>query len=350
MAAVSNLTEPDEMLASPTIRCLLEAIPAALYITDNDGRIRIYNDTAAELWGRRPAPGEYWCGSWKILNDDGSEMPLDRCPMAMTVRSGEPTVGFEITVERPDGRTARVAPHPWPLLDEHGKRVGSINMLVDVTKPREVEFALLAAELERHELRQQVALQQQITRALADTSSLQAQGSESLVLACELAGAQLGCLWLLGGRSSLHLIGSHAADPKACQEYVQYCTTGNLRINEAVISTVVRSRKPVWIEDTGADPSIERLAQARACGLSSVVVYPIVLREGLPIRAAFELYFSEPRAYDELLLTTLGDFALKLGGLIERLDNEAMWAESERRLALPADEATAAVPVQVRSA
>src|SRR5476651_2391823 len=38
-------------------RELLDALPAAVYTTDAEGRITYYNETAAELWGHRPALG-----------------------------------------------------------------------------------------------------------------------------------------------------------------------------------------------------------------------------------------------------------------------------------------------------
>ena len=41
---------------------LLQAMPVAVYTTDEAGRITFYNDAAARLWGRRPVLGEdRWC-------------------------------------------------------------------------------------------------------------------------------------------------------------------------------------------------------------------------------------------------------------------------------------------------
>ena len=33
---------------------LLQALPAAIYVTDAAGRITFYNEAAAELWGQHP--------------------------------------------------------------------------------------------------------------------------------------------------------------------------------------------------------------------------------------------------------------------------------------------------------
>jgi PAS domain-containing protein len=38
-------------------RQAIETLPAAIYMTDAEGRITFYNESAAELWGRRPKLG-----------------------------------------------------------------------------------------------------------------------------------------------------------------------------------------------------------------------------------------------------------------------------------------------------
>lgn len=50
-------------------RDLLEALPAAIYTTDADGRITFFNQAAAHLAGRRPVLGqESWCVTWKLYS------------------------------------------------------------------------------------------------------------------------------------------------------------------------------------------------------------------------------------------------------------------------------------------
>ena len=57
------------------------ALPAAVYTTDERGRITLYNQAAVALWGRDPEVGkDLWCGSWKIYRPDGTPLPLDECP------------------------------------------------------------------------------------------------------------------------------------------------------------------------------------------------------------------------------------------------------------------------------
>ncbi len=121
---------------------LVHSLPAAVYTTDTEGRLLLYNEAAAVLWGRRPEIGkELWCGSYRIYRPDGTPLPLDRCPMAVTLREGRPVRGEEILVERPDGTRRNVLPYPDPIRDVTGKVTGAVNMLLDVTDSRGAEQA-----------------------------------------------------------------------------------------------------------------------------------------------------------------------------------------------------------------
>jgi PAS domain S-box-containing protein len=123
-------------------RNLLFALPAAVYTTDPEGRITLFNDQAAQLWGRRPDIGkDLWCGSWRIFRPDGTPLPHDQCPMAACLREGRSIQGEEIVVERPDGTRACVLPYPVPMRDASGKVVGAVNMLVDTTDHKRAEEA-----------------------------------------------------------------------------------------------------------------------------------------------------------------------------------------------------------------
>jgi PAS domain S-box-containing protein len=109
-------------------------LPAAIYATDAAGRITFYNEAAALLWGCRPEIGKSeWCGSWKLYWPDGTPLPHDECPMAVTLKTGRPVRGMEAVAERPDGTRVPFMPYPSPLYDAAGKLVGAVNMLVDLT-------------------------------------------------------------------------------------------------------------------------------------------------------------------------------------------------------------------------
>ncbi|HWH68132.1 MAG TPA: GAF domain-containing protein, partial [Candidatus Sulfotelmatobacter sp.] len=64
-------------------RQLVDLLPVAVYTTDMEGRITLFNRCAAQLWGRTPQfETDQWCGSFRMYRPDGSPLPLEQCPMA----------------------------------------------------------------------------------------------------------------------------------------------------------------------------------------------------------------------------------------------------------------------------
>jgi PAS domain S-box-containing protein len=121
------------------MRELLEALPAAVYTTDANGRINFFNKAAVELAGRTPQIGDEWCVTWKLYTPDGSYLPHDQCPMAVALKEDRPVRGAEAIAERPDGSRVPFIPYPTPLHDCSGKLVGAINMLVDISDRKKAE-------------------------------------------------------------------------------------------------------------------------------------------------------------------------------------------------------------------
>ena len=140
-----RVTERTEALrhSEARYRHLVQALPAALYTCDERGRITLYNQAAAALWGREPEIGrDLWCGSWKIYRPDDTPLPLDECPMAVTLREGRAIRGEEIVIERADGTRRHVLANPEPIRNAEGVVVGAINMLVDITEHKQAEQAV----------------------------------------------------------------------------------------------------------------------------------------------------------------------------------------------------------------
>jgi len=164
-------------------RELLEALPAAVYTTDAQGRITYYNDAAADLWGHRPPLGtSEWCGSWKLFWADGTPLPHDQCPMAIALKEDRPVRGMEAIAERPDGSRVSFIPYPTPLHDDAGRLVGAVNMLVDISerKRAEEQQALLVREL-HHRVRNTLATVQAIMGSTARSSDTIEEFKDALI-------------------------------------------------------------------------------------------------------------------------------------------------------------------------
>lgn len=151
------------------VRRVVDRSPVAIYWTDAEGRVMAFNAAAAGLWGREPRIGEdLWCGSYQLFHPDGRPMPLDTCPMAMALKSGEAVQGLEAIYERPDGRRGAFLAYPTLLHDEGGQLSGAVNMLVDISDRKEAE------------LRQKVLIDELNHRVKNTLASVQSLAAHSL--------------------------------------------------------------------------------------------------------------------------------------------------------------------------
>jgi len=132
---------------------MVDALPAAVYTTDVQGRLTHANPAAVALTGRKPEPVlvDPWSSSWKVYAADGTPLPNAESPMATALREDRPVRGIEAELERPDGTRVWVRPYPTPVHDAEGRLVGGINMLVDITESRQGEVALREADRRKNE-------------------------------------------------------------------------------------------------------------------------------------------------------------------------------------------------------
>jgi PAS domain S-box-containing protein len=118
----------------------LNALPAAIYMTDAAGRITYFNEAAVALWGLRPKLNvDLWCGSWRLFWPDGTPMPHDACPMAIALKERRAVRGGQAIAERPDGSRVPFMAFPTPLHDASGAFVGAVNMLIDMSEHQRAE-------------------------------------------------------------------------------------------------------------------------------------------------------------------------------------------------------------------
>jgi PAS domain S-box-containing protein len=134
--ASRNRTETALRTSEAKYRKLVSLLPAAVYTCDARGRITLFNQRAAELWGRKPRlydEEEKYCGSFRLYGLD--EQPLKHRDgwMGLTLRTGVPIRDQKIIIERPDGSRIVVSANVEPLFDESGMLTGAINVLQDVT-------------------------------------------------------------------------------------------------------------------------------------------------------------------------------------------------------------------------
>ncbi len=137
---------------------LIQNLPEAVYTCAENGFIKLYNKAAVALWGREPVIGkDMWCATWKIKNPDGTNLPIDKSPMAITVKEARAVHGTEIIFEQPNGNERHALTYSSPLFNADGQLTGSVNMLFDVTDEIEREILVRKSEEKYYALIDQAA-------------------------------------------------------------------------------------------------------------------------------------------------------------------------------------------------
>lgn len=191
-------------------RTLFDLAPIAVYCCDGSGVIQEYNHRAAELWGRKPVPGdtdERFCGSFKLYRPDGRYMPHEQCPMGDVLSGKMPGVhDAEVHIERPDGSRVIVIVNIAPLMDEQGEIRGGINCFYDVTERKRMEDLLWqsknALEARVTERTEELAESRKRLRALSQELTVTEQ-RERQRLAMDLHDDLAQLLSLIGIKLSL---------------------------------------------------------------------------------------------------------------------------------------------------
>lgn len=116
------------------LRDALDALPAAIYLTDADGVVTYFNSACIDFTGRRPEVGaDRWCVTWRLYTNAGEFLPHDQCPMAVAINTQHPIRGVTAVAERPDGTRVNFRPWPTPIFDKDGRFAGAVNVLEDIT-------------------------------------------------------------------------------------------------------------------------------------------------------------------------------------------------------------------------
>jgi PAS domain S-box-containing protein len=168
LGAVDDKADPQ----AQRFRDLLEALPAAIYTTDADGRITFFNQACIDFAGRTPKIGDMWCVTWKLFWPDGTPLRHEDCPMAVALKENRPVRDVEAIAERPDGSRICFMPYPTPLRDNSGNLVGAVNMLVDITTRKQAEerMMLLTREVDHRSNNLLAVIQAMLRLTNADTA------------------------------------------------------------------------------------------------------------------------------------------------------------------------------------
>ena len=119
--------------------------------------------------------------TWRLLTEDGDELPHDACPMAVAIKENRPVRNAVAIAQRPDGKQVLFTPFPTPICDESEQMLGAVNVLIDITDEREAA-----------ELRAQASHYRQLARNILDDRTIAAL--RAMAAECEEKARALGAV------------------------------------------------------------------------------------------------------------------------------------------------------------
>ncbi len=308
-------------------REMIDALPAAIYTTDAEGRLTHFNQAAVELSGQVPDLGsDQWCVTWKLYYPDGKPMRHDECPMAVCLRERRPIRGAEAIAERPDGTRFWFEPYPTPLFDDEGNLIGGINMLVDITERNAAEARIKSdadAMIKLNELSSRLWSMRNLRDGL----------DEMLAATIEMLGADLGNIQLLDvNRGALTI----EAQRGFKQEFLDFF--GEVSADDgSAYGRALRTSEQIIIEDVEIDVAFAPMLHiARAAGFRAVQFTPLLGRNGRTL-GMISTYFRAVHRPSEQEFRRLDLYARQASDFIERCRADEALRESEKRFRMLAD-------------
>ena len=129
------------------LHAVLQSLDEGVIASDQEGRVKLYNDRARELNGVPPTETspDTWTQYYSLLEADGSTpIPIDETPMRRTLR-GEVVLDEELTVvaAHHDPRLLKLSGRP--IFDESGVQMGAVCVGRDVTASKRAKRELQQA-------------------------------------------------------------------------------------------------------------------------------------------------------------------------------------------------------------
>jgi PAS domain S-box-containing protein len=174
-------------------------------------------------------------------------------------------------------------------------------------------------------------LQHAVADALAAASGVRDAYERAVRAIVTSLGWRMGAGWEMDEHTpeSLRCVALWCQEDPSLEAFAELTRSLPLSAGEGLPGLVWASRRPVWISDFAAEPSLPRHGLAREVGLHAAACFPVVSERGLV--GALELFGDHPLEVDRQLLRDFELLGFQLGQLVERWRAEVAGHEVQQR-------------------
>ncbi|HJU70643.1 MAG TPA: EAL domain-containing protein [Paucimonas sp.] len=222
---------------------------------------------------------------------------------------------IEFCLRRPNGGTRWVRTLIKPVVNDDGT-IGRLHgTMMDIT-------------VRKHsEIRQ--ALKHAITRAVAESVSIDDTMPQIIQIVCETVGWAGGTLWMFNRtENSCERIHSWSVpDPRVRRFLAGTPCTLALPAPDTLIGQVIDSGQPVWVGDIGRTPNAPITVAQLGAGLRAAFAFPIL--NGDDLLGVAEFFGRRPQEVDSEILQSAASIGRHISQVLQRRQAEHALRESE---------------------
>lgn len=293
---------------------ILDAAGEGICGIDREGRVifanaaaaRMTGWTAGELIGRRPHE------AFGHFQPDGPPHAEAACPIEDAWRAGLARHSAGEMFRRKDGRSFPVEYVSTPAVDR-GQVAGAVVLFSDISERRRIDRLRDA--------------QHAVTRALADSATIEEGAGRVLAALGEGLGWEAGGLWLADGpQRVLCCVRMWAASGAAVPDFaeaLQHSTFTGIGLPGRVWA----SGEPAWVADLAQDRDFPGAGSTARDSLHASFGFPV--RLGGQVLGVIELFSREVREPDAELLGAILSVGSQVGQFIERKRGEEALRQAE---------------------
>lgn len=170
---------------------------------------------------------------------------------------------------------------------------------------------------ERKRTEQRLAAQYEVTRELAESSSLREAASRIIQSVCENLGWEAGALWQIDREDdALYCLELWHKPDLDLEEFVDASMGRTFARGEGLPGRVWESAEPAWISNVVVNGNFPRAPVARRAGLQGAFAFPVLMRG--EVLGVVEFFSREERQPDPALLEMMANIGSQIGQVIER--------------------------------